>query len=69
MSLKKLYKSFILISLFSFLLLRLFEIFQNCLGDLDFKFLNLFCVSFFVFTNEIIKCFSLYILLADTTEA
>ena len=55
MSLKKLYKSFILISLFSFLLWRLFDIFQNCLGDLDFNFLNLFCVSFFVFTNEIIK--------------
>ena len=51
-SLRKVYKSFILISLFSFLLSRLFNIFgQNCLGDLDCNFLNLYFVHLFVFTK------------------
>ena len=48
-SLKNVYKSFILISLFSFLFSRLFNIFQKCLGDLDFSFLIYFAYLYCVY--------------------
>ena len=66
MSLKKVYKLFILISLFSFFLFsRPFNIFQNYLGDLDFSFLNLFCVSLLCLRMKKLSFF-LYFLLVVT---
>ena len=58
-SLKKVYKLFILISLFSFLLSMLFNIFgQNCLGGgggVDFNFLNLLYASFCVYEVSFVR--------------